>query len=73
MKLRLSTALLILGSIGAMALMTLTGTLRAAVLVLLAGLAVKTWIADLKRKQELAEEEVEGKVENSNEGEDGQS
>ncbi|MBI4902101.1 MAG: hypothetical protein HY820_00595 [Acidobacteria bacterium] len=60
MRPRLRTALGLLAGIAMMAMMTLDGRLRAAVLLLLSGLGLKLWIAELKRKQEAAEEKREG-------------
>lgn len=50
MKLR--TALLAYAVLALLAGLTLDGVWRAAVWVLLAGLAVKTWIAVVKRRRE---------------------
>ena len=54
-----------------LAFTTLTGPLRGAVLLLFAGLGVKVWIAELKRKQEASEENSRRVVGSTGEGEEG--
>jgi len=49
---KLRTALLAYAVLAALAGVSLDGLWRAAVWVLLAGLAVKTWLAEVKRRRE---------------------
>ncbi len=55
MKPSLRTALGLLGSLSILAMLTLDGPLRGAVLLLFSALGLKVWIAELKKKQEAAE------------------
>jgi hypothetical protein len=49
---RLGVAMGLFGVLGVLSLTTLSGAIRMVTLIVLGGLAVKTWIAHLRRKQE---------------------
>ena len=56
MRPKLRTALGTLAGLSMMAMLTLDGPLRGAVLLLMSALGLKVWIAELKQRQEAAEE-----------------
>lgn len=60
MEKRFWPAMAAFAALGTLAALTLTGPVRGATLVLLAGFAVKTWIALLRHRQEQAEQSDAG-------------
>ncbi|MCC6362877.1 MAG: hypothetical protein IT165_05095 [Bryobacterales bacterium] len=52
---RLAVAMGLFGVLGVLSLTTLSGAIRMVTLIVLGGLAAKTYVAHLKRKQEEAE------------------
>jgi hypothetical protein len=52
MPLQFRHAMLAFSALGLLAFITLGGKIRLATLILLGGFALKTWLAEIKRKQE---------------------